>query len=219
MRLALQEVWACGLPRAFRAQRAARTPRMHGMRCGSPVSKTLEHFACRRHSRGYWKSTAHLSRMLSLSNGLVMACPFFMPTERLHEGAWLHPSRLPLGAGWNGTCCAPGHEHANLSVEMLQEFCNMGYAAACPHLPEEREYDSVRFAVAQDRGERVVVWYSCERAHRPAAQGKLEYNVAMEAWVVPHLDSRLQIMADCYLQSYLLRRIQPASPGVNPGTY
>jgi hypothetical protein len=145
-----------------------------------------------------------------------MACPFFMPTERLLEGGWIHPSRLPLGAGWNGRCCSPKNQGAELSVDTIQNFCNMGYASACPHLPQDRQFDSVRFAVAQDRGTNIAFWYSCEREHRPAGHGKLEYNSAMNAWVVPHADVRIQKMAECYLQSYLLRRIQPASPGVNP---
>jgi hypothetical protein len=144
-----------------------------------------------------------------------MACPFFMPTERLLEGAWIHPSRLPLGAGWSGHCCAADHEDPELSTQMLQEFCNMGYASACPRLPRERQYDSVRFAVAQDRIERVFLQYSCERAHRPAGHGKLEYDVMRQTWVSTHSDFRIQKMAECYLQSYLLRRIQPASAGLN----
>ena len=91
----------------------------------------------------------------------------------------------------------------------------MGYASACPRLPRERQYDSVRFAVAQDRIERVFLQYSCERAHRPAGHGKLEYDVMRQTWVSTHSDFRIQKMAECYLQSYLLRRIQPASAGLN----
>ena len=144
-----------------------------------------------------------------------MACPFFMPTERLLDATWMHPSRLPLGAGWNGRCCAIGHESAELTTNVLQDFCNMGYALACPKLPQERRFDSVRFAVAQDRGTNIVLWYSCERDHRPASHGKLEYNTTTDSWTSSHSDVRIQKKAECYLQSYLLRRIQPASPGMN----
>jgi hypothetical protein len=148
-----------------------------------------------------------------------MACPFFMPTERLLEGSWMHPARLPLGAGWNGHCCSPKNEGAALSVEVIQNFCNMGYASTCSHLPEDRQVDSVRFGVAHDRGSSIALWYSCEREYRPAGHGKLEYNFAMNAWVVSHTDVRIQKMAECYMQSYLLRRIQPASSGVNPSAH
>lgn len=127
----------------------------------------------------------------------------------------MHPSRLPLGAGWSGRCCATHHEGLELSAHVLQEFCNMGYASACPNLPQERQYDSVRFAVTQDRTESILLQYSCERAHRPAGHGKLEYNTLMQVWVSTHSDPRIQKMAECYLQSYLLRRIQPAFAGLN----
>ena len=144
-----------------------------------------------------------------------MACPFFMPTERLPQGAWMHPSRLPLGAGWKGRCCVPGRESAELTENVLQDFCNMGYATACPSLPKERHYDSVRFAVAHDGNPRIVLWYSCEREHLPASHGKLEYDATVQSWISPHADLRIQKMAECYLQSYLLRRIQPASADFN----
>lgn len=144
-----------------------------------------------------------------------MACPFFMPTERLQEGRWMHPSRLPLGAGWSGRCCAPGHKNTDPSTHVLENLCNMGYASACSRLPRDRQYDSVRFAVAQDRNASILVWYSCERDHRPASNGKLEYNFAAGTWISSHADLRIQKMAECYLQSYLLRRIQPASAGLN----
>jgi len=138
-----------------------------------------------------------------------------MPTEKLQEGAWMHPSRLPLGAGWKGHCCAPGAEIKDLSTNVLKDFCNMGYASACPSLPKERQYDSVRFAVAHDGNARIILWYSCEREHLPAGHGKLEYHATLQAWISTHADLRIQKMADCYLQSYLLRRIQPASADFN----
>ena len=53
----------------------------------------------------------------------ALACPFFMPVQKL-DGAWLHPSRLPLGAGWDGHCSAPGHEGTRPSDQELHEFCN-----------------------------------------------------------------------------------------------
>ena len=57
-----------------------------------------------------------------------MACPFFMPTEKLESGSWLHAGRLPLGCGWSGQCMAPGHAGETPSAEELREFCNLGYA-------------------------------------------------------------------------------------------
>jgi hypothetical protein len=98
---------------------------------------------------------------------LLVACPFFMPTDKLADGGWLHPSRLPLGGGWIGHCSAPGHEGAEPTNQELREFCNLGYAAGCPRLPEERAYDAVRFSVAHDRGAQLMLWFVCESRHRP----------------------------------------------------
>jgi hypothetical protein len=140
-----------------------------------------------------------------------VACPFFMPTAKVEDGTWLHPSRLPLGAGWNGRCCAPGHENAEPSAQEVRDLCNLGYAVACSRLPQERDSDSVRFSVAHDRGSQIFLWFIFERAHRPAGHGKLEYDASLQKWTSPHSDPRIQKMAECYLQSYLLRRVQPAA--------
>lgn len=149
-----------------------------------------------------------------------MACPFFMPTRKLEGGAWLHPSRLPLGGGWSGTCSAPGHEGAEPSGEELRELCNLGYAANCTRLPSDRTWDAVRFSLASDRGAQLFLWFVCETDHRPAGHGTLEFDVSLGQWVSTHPDPRIQKMAECYLESYLLRRIRSApadSPSsVNP---
>lgn len=139
-----------------------------------------------------------------------MACPFFMPVERLN-GAWLHPSRLPLGSGWDGQCSAPGYEGARPSQQELHDFCNLGYAARCSRLPLERNCDAVRFSVARDQGSRLLLWFVCESGHRPAGQGTLEYDVERHQWTSSHSDSRIQKMLECYVDSYLLRRIQSAA--------
>jgi hypothetical protein len=142
-----------------------------------------------------------------------VACPFFMPTSKLEDGGWLHPLRLPLGGGWTGRCLAPGHEGAEPTNQQLRELCNLGYAAGCPRLPKERAYDAVRFSIARDLGEQLQVLFVFESKHQPAGHGMLKYNVTHGEWVSPHPEPLIQKMAECYLQSYLLRRIQPASAG------
>ena len=139
-----------------------------------------------------------------------MACPFFMPVEKLN-GAWLHPTRLPLGSGWDGHCSAPGHEGTRPSELELHEFCNLGYAAKCSRLPVERECDAVRFSVARDQGSRLLLWFVCETAHRPAKHGTVEYDVEGNQWLSSHPDPRIQKMLECYVQTYLPRRIQSAA--------
>jgi hypothetical protein len=142
--------------------------------------------------------------------GQRVACPFFMPVERLENGTWQHEGRLPLGRGWSGLCTAPGHEGDAPSQEELREFCNLGYAEGCGRLPRERAWDSLRFAartVGSD-GEngnraRIQVRYVCERGHRPAEHGMLEFDPFETRWEHPHRDSRVQRMAECFLESYL----------------
>ena len=103
-----------------------------------------------------------------------MACPFFMPTSKLEDGGWLHPSRLPLGGGWTGHCSAPGHEGAEPTNQELRELCNLGYAASCPRLPKERAYDAVRFSIARDCG--ATAWRFGSSASRVIVLP------AMESW-------------------------------------
>jgi hypothetical protein len=151
-----------------------------------------------------------------------VACPFFLPIEKLADGAWLHAGRLPLGCGWSGQCTAPGHEGEVPSQEELREFCNLGYAEGCGRLPREREWDSVRFAartVGRDgengTGGHIQVRYVCERAHRPAEHGMLEFDSAEARWKQPHRDRRVQRMAECFLESYTKKRKKPeAIPAV-----
>ena len=136
-----------------------------------------------------------------------MACPFFMPTVKCEDGHWIHPSRLPLGRGWHGHCCAPGHEDSEPTGDEIREFCNLGYATACPRLPRERSADAIRFSVSRDCGDRLTVCFVSELEHRPAAYGFLEYEVSSRTWLVAHPEPRIQKMAECHLDSYLARRI------------
>lgn len=135
-----------------------------------------------------------------------MACPFFMPTRKLDGGGWLHPSRLPLGGGWHGQCYAPGRESSEPTSDELHQFCNLGYAARCPHLPKERSADAVRFSVSRDAGTQLLLQFVCEFDHRPASHGTLEYDLSLNRWIGIHADPRIQRMAECYLEAYMFRR-------------
>lgn len=135
-----------------------------------------------------------------------MACPFFFPEQKLDDGRWLHPGRLPLGAGWSGRCLAPRYEGQLPSDEELHQFCNLGYASGCRRFPKERSSDAVRFSVARDCGDRVVLFCVFELAHRPAGHSNLEYDCASGQWLFPHPVARIEQMAKCYLDSYMLKR-------------
>jgi hypothetical protein len=139
-----------------------------------------------------------------------LACPFFMPVRPLNDGGWPHPSRLPLGGGWSGHCCAPGHEGSSPSDQELREFCNLGYAKSCARIPNDRAWDAVRFSIARDGGSRLILSFVCEAQHRPAEWGSLEYDASLERWTSPSREARLQKMAECYLQSYFMRKNRSA---------
>jgi hypothetical protein len=135
-----------------------------------------------------------------------MACPFFMPTNRFDDGGWIHPARLPLGAGWKGHCCAPGHVGEEPTAEELREWCNLGYASQCGRRPKENAADSVRFAVTRDHGQHITVLYSIETAHLPSGHGTVEYDATQKQWSVPHPAAHVLKMVDCFMQSYLSRK-------------
>jgi len=140
-----------------------------------------------------------------------VACPFFMPKSRFEDGGWLHPSRLPLGAGWRGECSAPGHQGTEPNHDDLRELCNLGYASSCSKLPQQRAFDAVRFSVVSDGVDGVTICFVLESAHRPAGHGQLVYDPSLTRWASAHPDRRIQRMAECYLESYLRRRTTPPS--------
>ena len=133
-----------------------------------------------------------------------MACPFFVPLEMLNDGSWPHPSRLPLGAGWTGNCRASGQELA-ASGKHIREFCNLGYATDCPHLPRGRDWDAVRFSVARANQEQVTICFVCELAHAPIEHGEIIFDLAGESWLHAHPDPRVFTLATCFLEAYRAR--------------
>lgn len=135
-----------------------------------------------------------------------MACPFFMPTERADNIAFPHPARLPLGASWRGTCAAPSHEQATLSSVEL-ESCNLGYAKSCPRLPNERACDAVRFAVMNESQDFISLQFVLEKAYLPTSHGTLTYDRHSTSWSASHPDLSVQKKAECFLQSYLDRKL------------
>jgi hypothetical protein len=141
-----------------------------------------------------------------------------MPLAKLENGAWPHPARLPLGGGWSGHCTAPGHDGETPSQPVLESCCNLGYASGCSWAPRDRAWDAVRFGVMAPRGNekpesavdpqalQLRLSFVCERNHRPAANGELEFDLAQSAWSRRHDDPRLQKMAECFLEAYLSRK-------------
>jgi len=135
-----------------------------------------------------------------------LACPFFMPTHKAENGLWLHPSRLPLGCGWQGYCTAPGYDGVIPETQRLQEECSLGYSSTCPRLPADHAWDAIRFAVSHENESLIRVVYVCEKSHLPAEHGNLEYRVQHAQWAVAHPDPRIQKKAECFLKSWLERK-------------
>ena len=144
-----------------------------------------------------------------------------MPVARLENGTWPHPARLPLGGGWCGHCTAPGHEGDAPPQDVLEAFCNLGYASSCSWSPSERLWDAVRFAVSAPHDSDIrpgprsaatvparvlLLRYVCERNHKPVEHGDLEFDLARATWLRRHDDTRIQKMAECFLESYLRKK-------------
>ncbi len=100
---------------------------------------------------------------------------------------------------------------------LVRDFCNIGYATACPHLPSLRDWDAVRFSVASTTPSQITLCYVCEYAHAPKAHGMLIYDLAAEAWRDTHdgcldatpnasNDARVRRLASSYLQAYRARQ-------------
>jgi len=157
-------------------------------------------------------------RTLLREESSILACPYFMPVAKLENGSWPHPARLPLGCGWSGYCTAPGHENESPTQDILESFCNLGYATGCSWAPTVRSWDCVRFSVsaplavkpekgvADVPGSLLHLTYVCERDHRPVDHGELEFDLARSIWLRRHGDARIQKMAQCFLESYRKRR-------------
>ena len=135
-----------------------------------------------------------------------LSCPYFIPTERFDDGGFVHPARLPLGAGYRGRCGAPGHDGAVPTDEELKDACNLGYARNCSRLPKERISDAVRFSIMRDRDGQISLCWVSELNYLPGEHGSLEYDSLLQRWIAMHPEARVQALAECFLQSYLKNR-------------
>jgi hypothetical protein len=136
-----------------------------------------------------------------------VACPYFFPTGKTFAIGWPFPRRLPLGGGFCGTCRAGAAEFVP-DEAALRDFCNIGHARGCVRMPHLRRADSVRFAVVRDSGVRILLHYVYDREHAPVAHGQLEYDCAAERWLSILEDPCGQRQAECYLVTYLERRLR-----------
>jgi hypothetical protein len=101
-----------------------------------------------------------------------------------------------------------------VSETHIREFCNLGYATACPHLPPIRDWDAVRFSVANTNANasQFTLWYTCELAHAPVKHGKLTFDLTSGACLNPQADPRIQRLAASYVESYRARNLGRLAP-------
>ena len=136
-----------------------------------------------------------------------MACPCFYPTRRMEQTLWPHPSRLPLGDGFEGVCSAEPANEVRPADATLQEYCNLGYARGrCSRFPPGAEPDAVRFALSGDEDGIVRIYYVLEKDHRPHEHGPLEYDAGRRTFASPHPDRVIGRQAEAFVESYLRRR-------------
>ena len=83
----------------------------------------------------------------------------------------------------------------------------MGYAFSCARLPQARSCDAVRFSVARESAGQLLIWFVCETAHLPTSHGTLQYDASAGRWLSRHSDTRIQKLAECYVQNYLAKKI------------
>jgi hypothetical protein len=136
--------------------------------------------------------------------GASVACPFFMPEQRLN-GDWPFPQRLPLAAGWSGTCTAVPGSEVRPNEHELTTSCNMGYARQCARLPQQRPADAVRFAKGEEHDGLIHIRFAYERDYLPAGHGELIYETATHQWQTAHDNACLLRMAECYINARLLQ--------------
>jgi hypothetical protein len=144
--------------------------------------------------------------MASSAGVVEVACPYFLPEQELVQLGFTHPQRLPLGAGWRGSCTAPGQAGCTPNEDELKNGCNLGYARGCRRLPVERTADAVRFAIVRERTGEIEVCYAYERNYLPGKYGSLQFTLADGVWTALNSEIQLARMAQCFLQSYLRRR-------------
>jgi hypothetical protein len=131
--------------------------------------------------------------------------------ERTRAIGWAFPQRLPLGAGFCGTCHAgQGEQEFVPDDATLRDCCNLGHAQGCSRIPAQRRADSLRFAVAIDDGGKIVLQFVYDHNHAPLEHGVIDYDCTTERWISTLPDACGQRQAECYLAVYRERRSKPA---------
>lgn len=138
-----------------------------------------------------------------------MSCPYFYPLTPRIEGAGPQHAMLPLGDLWAGVCRANADEPWCPDDASLKLLCNLGYArGVCERFPGTDGPDAVRFAIREDDGARLGIYYVLERDHHPFAHGPLEFSMTCEALLGASPGGTVTRQALAYIESYRRRKLE-----------
>jgi hypothetical protein len=122
-----------------------------------------------------------------------VACPYFMPVEKLENGTWPHAS----GFLWDADGVDTARRRDTRASLPRRKSCRSSATLAMRKVADVCRgigvgFDPVRSSNNGRRrkngtGRRIQVRYVCERDHRPAEHGMLEFDATAKRWerVIP----------------------------------
>jgi hypothetical protein len=116
---------------------------------------------------------------------------------------------LPLGDFWSGSCRAGSAGPFQPEASIQYRLCNLGYAReTCGHFPAGVGPDAVRFQIAGDDGEAILIAWVKERDHLPFAHGSFTWSRQSGEFLTPVGDEHLAGQAFAYVASYRHRKAE-----------
>jgi hypothetical protein len=138
-----------------------------------------------------------------------MPCPYFQPHQPDSTGGGTRSSMLPLGDFWSGHCRAGSAELFQPDPSTQYRLCNLGYARdTCGRFPAGGGPDAVRFHIAGDDGDAILVAWVTERDHFPFAHGSFAWSRQSGDFFRPLVDEHLAGQAFAYVASYRRRKAE-----------
>ena len=135
-----------------------------------------------------------------------MACPYFYPVERIDDGAWIQPPRLPLGGPYSGLCRAIDGGPFQPGESALRECCNTGYARGrCARFPAQAVIDALRFSIEAETDDVVEIVFVREREWSPAGYGRAQWS-AGKVKCDEALDPLIERQMEIFVANYLTRK-------------
>jgi hypothetical protein len=117
-----------------------------------------------------------------------MACPLFMPASPLAGFTDLYGGECAAEAG------------AIMSVDVLRQCCNAGYARDSCRRAAQSDADVFRFAIKANCDGIVEVAWSSERNHHPVAVGKLAVDCRTDATDAGPLERQARVYVAAYMR-------------------